>query len=172
MWKAVVGGLMGCLLASPVLGFDVNGMRSGMSFAEAKEVLNSYGLGAIHIYDGKAPDASQLTLTATPPNDPKSDRMLGLVFCEYQLISLQVGYQPDYRRFVRMLEDQAQNYGQPMSFMPSVDIFSTGEAYNLSVYWFVAGETWSINYNQYPGNFQLYRLYEAANEATLCSKSE
>ena len=172
MWKAVVGGLMGCLLANPVLGFDVNGMRSGMSFAEAKEVLNTYGLGAIHIYDGKTPDASQFTLTGTPPNDPTSHRMQVLSFCKYQLISLSVNYQPDYRRFVRLLEDQIQDYGQPMSFMPSVDIFSTGEAYNLSVSWFVAGETWSINYNQYPGNFQLYRSYDAANKATLCSKSE
>ena len=144
-----------------------------MSLAEAKGVLNGIGLGNIHVFEGKAPDGSQFTLLATPPNDPTSDRMLGLNFCEHQLTSVQVNYQPDYRRFVQMLEDQVQNFGQPISFMPSVDILSIGDTYNLAVYWLVGGEMWSVEYIEFPdGDLQLYRLYEAANKADLCSKSE
>ena len=111
-------------------------------------------------------------LSATPPNDPTSDRMVGLNFCRNQLITLQLNYQPSYQRFIQMLEDQVQDYGQPVSLVPSVDILTSGETYDLAVYWFVGGETWSIHYIRFSGNSQLYRLYEAANEATLCSKSE
>jgi len=61
--------------------------------------------------------------------------------------------------------------GNPGRFT-AVRVYTNGTAYELKVFWLVGGETWEILYNQYPGNFELARTYEAANAATLCQWSQ
>jgi hypothetical protein len=152
-----------CLLA--VLGvvrdaysFEVDGLRTGMTYAAAHALIKS-----------KAYDRVQLEKDSIgawdAPNSP-TDRTIFLTFCKDRLVLLQKYLPPRFDHFVRLVEAKRRELGRPLdSWTHSREAASGKESHSVSLIWQDGLEFSILSFHQFTGaNTQVDSVHQAPND--------
>lgn len=145
-------GLVLVLLAAHVShSFEIDGLKSGMSMAKAKQTLEG------SFYNGI--QARENSIMASGVN-----RFILLNFCKDKLVMVQKHLTPGFDDFVRLIDEKRKELGRPAdAWTEPVDVNLPIERSAVSFLWRDGLTSVRVTYTEFAANKQLDILYEIRN---------
>ena len=147
--------MVGC---SSAFAFEVDGFRSGMSFNDARSLVEKRPYDSIEVKDKN--------IEARDNPSKGSARAIFLNFCNGRLVQVQKHLQPRFDYFVRMADEKRRELGRPLDgWSRPTDLTSTSSAESnaIAFIWRDSSDFVSITYTQFSSNNQLDITHDARN---------
>jgi len=157
MLKRIMVGPMFLLLVAPFASaFEVDGFRNGMSYQDARALIEEQSYSQVDFKDG------HIGAWDAPPR--KTDRTIFLNFCKDRLVQVQKNLQPRFDYLVRLVDEKRKQLGKPLdAWSRPTDLTSPSESNSVSFLWRDGSDFLKISFAQFSQNNQLYILYEIRN---------
>lgn len=144
-------------ISSPVCSFELDGLRSGMSYEEAKTRIEKQSFGRV--------DLKENHISAWDAPAQGSNRSFFLNFCKGRLIHVQKNLEPRFDYFTRLIDEKRKELGRPLdAWSQPTDVTSTVESNTVSFVWREGADFVTVTYVQFRSNNQLYIRYETRND--------
>lgn len=144
-------------LIHPAYSFDVDGFKTGMTFAAARALVESHSYSHVEVKDG------HIGAWDTPPSS--SGRTISLIFCKGRLVLIQKHLQPRFDYFVRLVDDKRKELGRPRdSWAQPADVTATVESNSVKFVWRDGSDFVVVSYTQFSSNNQLDIVHETPND--------
>ena len=145
------------LLCEGANAFEVDGLKSGMSFQEARSVIESFSYSKVEIKENQI---SGWDIPAMGTN-----RSVYLNFCKGRLVQVQKHLQPRFDYFVRLVDEKRKQLGQPTdAWSEPTDVTSAVESNAIRFQWRDKNDYIVVSYIQFPSNNQLDIRHKIKNE--------
>lgn len=140
----------------PAFSFEVDELKSGMSFDAARSLIEKRYDDRVEIKDG------HIETWDTP--DRASARTIFLNFCKGRLVQVVKHLQPRFDYFVRLADEKRRELGRPLdAWSRPTDITSSNESNAIELIWRDRLDFVSVAYTQFSSNNQLDITYDARN---------
>ena len=139
--------------------FEVDGFRSGMSFNDARSLVEKRSYDSVEVKD------NSIGARDNPSKGPA--RAIFLNFCKGRLVQVQKHLQPRFDYFVRMADEKRRELGRPLdAWSRPTDLASTSSAESnaIAFIWHDSSDFVSITYTQFSSNNQLDITHDARND--------
>jgi hypothetical protein len=149
--------ILALAISSPIHSFEIDGLRSGMSYEEAKARIEKQSFGQVDLKDNH--------IGAWDAPTQGSNRGLFLNFCKGRLVHVQKNLQPRFDYFTRLVDEKRKELGRPLdAWSQPADVTSTVESNAVSFVWRQGADVVTVTYVQFRSNNQLYIGYETRND--------
>lgn len=145
------------VICPPAFPFEVDGLRSGMSFDEAKSIVEKQSYGHVEAKD------NHIGAWDAPTKRP--GRGIFLNFCKGRLVQVQKDLQPRFDYFVKLVDDKRRKLGQPLdAWSRPTDVTSSAESNAIALIWRDGSDFVTVTYTQFSSNNQLDITHDARND--------
>ena len=149
-WVAIAS-----MTCGPALAFEVDSFRSGMSFAEAKSLVEKQAYERVELKDNQ--------IRAWDTRSVASGIFLD--FCKGRLVSVQKNLQPRFDYFTRLVDEKRSALGRPLdAWSRPTDVTSSVESNAIALIWRDGSDFVSVTYTEFSSNKQLYITHDARND--------
>jgi len=145
------------LLCGVANAFEVDALHSGMSFQEARSVIERFSYSKVEIKENYI-GAWDILATGT-------NRSIYLNFCKGRLVQVQKHLQPRFDYFVRLVDEKRKQLGHPTdAWSEPTDVTSAVESNAIRFLWRDKNDYIVVSYIQFPSNNQLDISHRIKNE--------
>lgn len=151
MQKVLVFLILSMFAANVSQAFEIDGLKSGISMDQAKNILATHSYKNIEIKD-----------TSIMAYD--NGRFISLSFCKDKLVRAQKHLKPRFDYFVRLVDEKRKELGKPIDALsaPS-DVTSIIVSNSVSFLWKDGPAFLIVKYIQFDTNNQLDMTYSISN---------
>ena len=149
--------MLALAISAPVHSFEIDGLRSGMSYEEAKARIEKQSFDRVELKENH--------ISAWDAPTRGSNRVFILNFCKGLLIHVQKNLQPRFDYFTRLVDEKRKELSRPLdAWSQPTDVASTVESNAVSFIWRQSADFVTVSYVQFRSNNQLYIRYETRND--------
>ena len=145
------------VICPPAFSFEVDGLRSGMTFDEARSLVEKQSYGRVEVKD------NHIGAWDAPTTGPA--RAIFLNFCKGRLVQVQKHLRPRFDYFVRLADEKRRELGRPLdAWSRPTDVTSSAESNAIALIWRDGADFVTVTYTQLSSNNQLDITHDVRND--------